>query len=229
MSLLSLLQVLPKVAAKSCRRKKLPQKVATSRVPPGAQLLRTRSAPQQHPVQLQYQTSDRRALAMGVSNLALRNGHSQHRIDQLAEPLLTIMVPPVIESQLASDRRQPWAKRLQSLYMPEFLPRCNLHSVRDRCGALSRGPYDWSDPGHYSVKLQVLPKVAAKSCRRKKLPPKVATSRVSPGARLLRARSAPQQHPVQLQYQTPNRRALAMGLEPCSPRWAQPTQSRPTG
>ena len=121
-------------------------------MPPGAQLLRTRSAPQQHPVQLQYQTSDRRALAMGVSNLALRNGHSQHRIDQLAEPLLTIMVPPVIESQLASDRRQPWAKRLQSLYMPEFLPRCNLHSVRDRCGALSRGPYDWSDPGHYSVK-----------------------------------------------------------------------------
>ena len=80
------------------------------------------------------------------------NCRKQHRTDQLAETLLTIIVPPVIEIQLAIDGRQPWTKWLQRLCMPEFLPRCNQNSVRDRCGALSRGPYDWSDPGHYSVR-----------------------------------------------------------------------------
>ena len=92
---LSLLQVLPEFAAKSCRRKKLPPKVATSRVSPGARLLRARSAPQRHAYQLQYQTPEIGGQWRWVSNLALQDGHSHNREDQLAGHRLTIIVHPV--------------------------------------------------------------------------------------------------------------------------------------
>ena len=118
------LQIMPKVAAKSCCRKKLPQKVATNwrcrALNCGGQgalhsSIRSSCNIRCNDASGPYIGAGAAVLTSPIVVPLVGRCQCQLRIDQLAATLLTILAPPVIEIQLASDGRHPWSKRLQSL------------------------------------------------------------------------------------------------------------------